>query len=85
MLCLSVCLSISDEDAPRVGFMKRSLNSLKVSKAVLQQYNTVIDNDTVVEEMQESIEELWKKNKKTENAALNILKALGKIEGTLIF
>lgn len=65
--------------------MKRSLNSLKVSKAVLQQYNTVIDNDTVVEEMQESIEELWKKNKKTENAALNILKALGKIEGTLIF
>jgi hypothetical protein len=63
--------------------MKRNLNSFKVSKQALQQYSDVVENDLVMLNMEESIADVWKKNKKAEVAAKELLKALERSQGII--
>jgi hypothetical protein len=76
--------SLVDQCTPQVGWLKRNLNSLKVSKTVLQQYGDVVENDAVMTGIQESIGDIWKRNKKAECASLDLLKALQCCQGACL-
>ena len=75
-LCISTVHS-----PPRVGWMKRKLNSMQVSKQVLQDYNDVMENDEVIADIQESLNDVMKKNKKCEAVATQLLKCVEKTKG----
>lgn len=72
------------ESVPTVGWLKRNMNSLKVSQAVLQQYDDVIEHDAVMTDIQDSIGDQLQKNKKTEAVSLELVKVLQKCEGECV-
>lgn len=75
------CILHVVESPPSVGWMKRKMNAMQVSKEVLQQYNDIVENDVAINDIQKSIDEIWKKNKRTEAVAVQLLKCIEKTQG----
>jgi len=76
-------LASAVESPPSVGWMKRKMNAMQVSKEVLQQYNDIVENDVAINDIQKSIDEIWKKNKRTEAVAVQLLKCIEKTQAVI--
>lgn len=83
-VCVCTCVWI-EESPPRVGWMKRTMNNMQVSKQVLQNYSDVVENDSMIADIEETINDILSKNKRTEAVSVQLLTAAKKSKSESMF
>lgn len=83
-VCVCTCVWI-EESPPRVGWMKRTMNNMQVSKQVLQNYSDVVENDSMIADIEETINDILSKNKRTEAVSVQLLTAVNKSKSESMF